>query len=60
VQPSSVEGVESLPAPSSQTEKHTEEYNLPLHVKEVIDRGPFMMEGTGFYLDEDEDLQAQV
>lgn len=26
-----------------------------LHMKEVIDRGPLMMEGTGFYPDEDED-----
>jgi hypothetical protein len=28
-------------------------------VKEVIDRGPLMMEGTDFYCDVDEDLRGK-
>jgi hypothetical protein len=34
-----------------------QEYNLILHVKEVIDCGLLMMEGTDFYPDNDEDLR---
>jgi hypothetical protein len=36
-----------------------QEYNLLLHVKEAIDRGPLMMEGTDFYPDDDEDLSRK-
>jgi hypothetical protein len=52
-QPGSDEDVESPPY------KRTHEYNLILHVKEVIDRGPLMMDGTDFYPDDDEDLSRK-
>jgi hypothetical protein len=59
-QPDSDQGVESPLAPSSYTEKRTQEYSLLLHVKEVIDCGPLtMMEGLDFYPGKDEDLSRK-
>jgi hypothetical protein len=57
--PDSDDEGESPPAPMSPKEKRTMDYNVIVHLKEVIDRGPLMMEDTAFAPDEDEDLSRK-
>ena len=45
--------------PSSPTRKLTRDYSVLVHVKETVDRGPLLMDGSGFYPDEDEDLSRR-
>ncbi|KAM0890760.1 hypothetical protein ACQ4PT_026847 [Festuca glaucescens] len=56
MRPSSDEGAESPSPPRSPTMKRTQEFNLFMHVKEVIDRGRLLIEGPsdGFYSDEED------
>jgi hypothetical protein len=35
------------------------EYNVIVHVKEVVDRGPLMMDSSAFAPDDDEDLSRR-
>jgi hypothetical protein len=57
--PGSDEEVESPPAPMSPREKRPMEYNVIVHVKEVVDRGPLMMDSSAFAPDDDEDLSRR-
>jgi hypothetical protein len=57
--PDSDEEGESPPPPMSPKEKSTIDYNVIVHLKYVIDRGPFMMEDTAFALDENKDLSRK-
>ena len=57
VEPDSDEDAESPPPPRTMTEKGTMEYELILHVKDVIDRGRLLTDLPDEYLpDDDEDL----
>ncbi|KAI5001293.1 hypothetical protein ZWY2020_025943 [Hordeum vulgare] len=52
------ENAHSPPAPNSPTEHGIVDFQVIMHVKEVIDRGPLLSEGLAFEFlpDEDEDL----
>ena len=58
IDPDSDEDVESPPPPRPITEKGTMEYQLIVHVKDVIDRGALLSEDLPdkYLPDEDEDL----
>uniref|UniRef100_A0ACD5X721 Uncharacterized protein n=1 Tax=Avena sativa TaxID=4498 RepID=A0ACD5X721_AVESA len=60
LQASAEEG-ESPSPPRSPEEKRTQVYNLIVHVKEVIDRGPLLTEGlpSAFLPDEEENLSRK-
>ena len=60
-QSDSIEDGESPPPPTSPTKKNTQNFNLLIHVKEVIDRGPLLTEGItdASSSDEDEDLSRR-
>ena len=58
IKPDSDKDTESPPPPSSPTKKNTHDYDLRIHVKEMIGHGPLLVEG-GSSSDEDGDLRRR-